>query len=731
MSDYLKKILELVKPYRVRFGLGLLCGFLSGALAFTLPVSLKLAVDTVFPDKTAGTALFATGDIKGPKQARALAVKLDTKTNPLSAFLDDQMDDATRAVVTANTAADPGPLESALLRTFNRAVLGPPLYDPARFQAVNLQLETRQLLARNPQGEELVRLNRMLLQDAYSDELRPDKRSQNLQKFQFLPASARESLEKLLRWFRPSEHPNAGWKIFVITLIPGAMFLRGLLTYLNAYFLSWVSIRAANDLRVKLFEHLMNQPMGFFSKHSTGLLTQRVDGAMNVTNTINSSFATIVRDPISIVVLLIALVGLGGTLLSLVTLVLFPLCLVPVIIYGRKLRKSHTGLYAKFVGASDVLHESFTGVRVIKSYNLETLVVDQFQRTVQMATGFFMRSVRASELPGVLIEFLGAMGVALIFTYFAFMAPGRPGGDMWSFFMAAFGLYAPVKSLSRLQGQLSLARAGAEPVYELLALQTTLPEPAQPKPLNARNAPIRFDNITFAYDERPILNDINLTIQPGQLVALVGRTGSGKTSMANLLLRFYDPQKGAVLIGDTDISAVSSRDLRGNIAVVTQDTILFNDTIRANIALGRPGAAPAEIEEAAKYAYAHDFITGDKKLGYDTVVGEKGVNVSGGQRQRIAIARAILRNAPILILDEATNALDPEAERIVQAALEKLMEGRTTICIAHRLSTIQRANLIVVLDKGRIVETGTHSELLRKGGIYAKLHELSFESVPA
>ena len=262
--------------------------------------------------------------------------------------------------------------------------------------------------------------------------------------------------------------------------------------------------------------------------------------------------------------------------------------------------------------------------------------------------------------------------MALIFACFAFVAPGHaPAGDLLAFFIAVFGLYAPFKNLSRLQSQLTVARATVEPVYELLALKTTLPEPASPKPLQAHGAPIRFDNVSFSYGEKTVLHNINLTIQPGQLVALVGRTGSGKTSLANLLLRFYDPTEGAVLIGDADLRTVSSRELRAHIAVVSQETLLFNDTIRNNIALGRPGATEAEIEQAAKHAYAHDFITKDKNLGYDTPVGRKGVNVSGGQRQRLAIARAILRDAPILILDEATNALDTEAEHIVQAALEE------------------------------------------------------------
>jgi ATP-binding cassette, subfamily B, bacterial MsbA len=628
MRDYLLKVLELTKPYRFRFGLGLFCGFLSGALAFTLPVSLKLAVDTVFPRGSAG--LFST---------------------------------------TATTATTNQPAAS---------VAG---------QTSKVDLAAR------------------------------------------LPAPLKRSLDGLVNWFRPPDHPSRGRLILVISLIPFSMLLRGLLAYLNTYMLSWVGIRAANDLRVRLFKHLMDLPLGFFGSTSTGDLMARFEGAMAVNTTITSSFSVIIREPVSVIVLIATLIFMQP-LLSIFTLLVFPLCLVPIVLVGRKTRKSDSGIHAKFANLSKVMHESFTGIRVIKGYNLEPLMLRDFRQAADGLVSFFMRSVRAGELPGPLIEFIGSLGVALVFVYYAFSPGAAPAGDMLSFFIAVFGLYAPVKNLSRLQHQLRLARATVEPTYHLLEVKSSLPEPANPKPVEAHGKPIRFENIQFSYGDKVVLHNISLTIQPGQLVALVGRTGSGKTSLANLLLRFYDPQAGSVRIGDTDIRSVASRDLRANVAVVTQQTILFNDTIGRNIGFGRPGATAAEIQEAARHAYAHDFIL-EKPQGYDSPAGEKGVNLSGGQQQRIAIARAILKNAPILILDEATSALDNESERIVQSAIEELMVGRTTICIAHRLSTVQKADVIVVLDGGRIVETGTHAQLIQKDGIYKRLYELSFEDSPS
>jgi subfamily B ATP-binding cassette protein MsbA len=336
-----------------------------------------------------------------------------------------------------------------------------------------------------------------------------------------------------------------------------------------------------------------------------------------------------------------------------------------------------------------------------------------------------MRAMRASTLPGPIMEFIGALGLGLFLLYLAVFSNQPTPGDLMLFAGSIFSMYKPVKELMRLKNGLDQATVAGSVVFELLDTHSDIPEPASPKPLNAAGAPIHFDRVSFAYGNKGALHDVNLTVPPGKMVALVGVSGSGKTTLTNLLLRFYDPQAGAVRIGDTDIREVGSKDLRNQIAVVTQEIILFNDTIRNNILMGRQGATEAEVIQAAKHAHAHEFIL-EKPEGYDTVIGERGAQLSGGQRQRIAIARAILRNAPILVLDEATSALDTESERIVQAALDDLMQGRTTICIAHRLSTVQKADQIVVLSEGRVVEQGTHAELLARSGTYKRLYDLQF-----
>src|SRR5438094_610157 len=521
-------------------------------------------------------------------------------------------------------------------------------------------------------------------------------------------------------------HPTAA--LVLVAAIPTVIFLRGLFSYLNVYFLQWAAIRAITDLRVRLFAHLLNLSASFFSRSSSGELISRTLSDTNaLQGIISSATAVIVKDPVTLAALLVGLLWQQPRL-TLISMVVLPLCLVPIVIYGRKVRRSSSALQMHGARLTEVMSEAFTGNRIIKAYNLEGAAVEQFRETGRQLISHYMRIVRSSETPGPLLEFFGAIGVALVFLFLMFRTADRPGSaGFLTVILSIFAMYRPLKNLARLQNNLQQARAASQRVFELLATENSVPEPDGPQPLHAPGADIHFDQLEFAYGDKTELEGINLTVPAAQIVALVGASGSGKTTLTNLLLRFYDPQKGAVRIGDTDIRQVSTRDLRSQLAVVTQQTILFNDTIRNNIALGRPGANNGEIEEAAYHAFAHDFIM-EKPQGYDTVVGEKGVTLSGGQRQRIAIARAILRNAPILILDEATSALDSESERAVQAALEELMHGRTTICIAHRLSTIQRADQIVVLDAGRVVEVGTHAELLQRRGHYFRLHALQFET---
>jgi ATP-binding cassette, subfamily B, bacterial MsbA len=514
--------------------------------------------------------------------------------------------------------------------------------------------------------------------------------------------------------------------VLVVGLIPLVMLGRGICNYLNAYLMNWVAIRACSDLRTRLFEHLMHLPLSFLSRNSTGELMSRIGDIAVLQNMIAVSTVTLVTQPIQLVTLAMVPFAMYPKLTA-ISLVTFPLCIIPVVVYNKKVRRAGSAIQTEQANLGKVMHESFTGNRIIKGYNLEQVVVERFVTNQQKFISHYMRVVRSTETPGPIIEFLAAIGVAILLLSLAGKATPA---EFIVFIASLLMMYAPVKAIIRVQSQLHQTQAATQRVFELLATPNTLADPPHPVPVQADGKEIHFDNVSFSYGDKPVLRNIQLRVEPGRMVALVGSSGSGKTTLTNLLLRFYDPTHGVIRIGGTDLREAALRDLRSKIAVVTQENILFNETIRQNIAYGRPDATFAEIEAAARNAFAHDFIVG-KPHGYDSVVGEKGTNLSGGERQRIAIARAILRNAPILVLDEATSSLDNESERIVQAALDQLMKGRTTICIAHRLSTVQHADMILVLDHGQIVETGRHAELLAQGGVYQKLHALGFSSSAA
>jgi len=550
------------------------------------------------------------------------------------------------------------------------------------------------------------------------------------EKWSALPAFAVQWIHDARVGLESGLHQHRGALILFVALIPLVMLLRGIVTYLNTYFLQWAAIRAVNGLRVKLFAHLMDLSAGFFSQNRSGELISRImSDTQALQNIFSNATSVIVRDPVTLVSIMAVLLWRPETrTMTLISLVVLPVCIIPLSIFSKKVRRSSGELQRQNAGLVQVMAEAFTGHRVVKAYNLEAVVTEEFSATAGRSTGNYMRIVRANEITSPIIDLLGATGVALALIYMNSSPGSRPAtGDFTQLVMSIFLMYPPMKNLTRLQNQVVQARAASERVFELLATKNSVPEPAAPKMLHASRADIEFQNLDFNYGEKPVLRNINLTVKAGQLVALVGSSGSGKTTLANLLLRFYDPARGAVKIGGVDLRDVATRDVRNQIAVVAQENILFNDTIRRNIEVGRLGSTQEEIAAAARHAYAFDFIE-QKPQGFDTVIGEKGVSLSGGQRQRLAIARAVLKNAPILILDEATSALDTESERAVQAALDELMKGRTTICIAHRLSTILHADLIVVLDQGRIVETGTHDELVRRAGTYQKLYELQFAS---
>ena len=521
---------------------------------------------------------------------------------------------------------------------------------------------------------------------------------------------------------------------FLLTVLPivilGVAVFKAGFSYGQSYLMNYVGNHVIADVREELFLQLMRLPAGYHDANTSGRLMSRV---INDVNLMAGAVAGVLKDLFQQGLTFVAMMGIifyQNWKLAAVSLVVVPMSFYTVTQMGRRLRKLATRGQERIGDMASALQEALTGIRVVKTFGREEAEGARFQHSNRAYLRATMKGVQVSSLVSSHMEVIGVLGVAMIIWYGGYLVIDgeMTPGAFFSFLAAMFMAYTPIRRLAGANNTIQQALSAAERVFGVLDLENERDRDQGLRELSPITRSLEFRGVTFQYDgtEQPALRDINLSISAGEVVALVGSSGSGKTTLANLVPRFYEPTRGMILLDGQNTREGTLKSLRRQIGIVSQDTVLFDETVRNNIAYGKLDAAEHELVEAAQAAYAHDFI---QRLpdGYDTVIGENGVKLSGGERQRLAIARAILRDPPILILDEATSSLDSESERIVQLALSNLMRNRTTLVIAHRLSTVQNADRIIVLDRGGIVETGSHEELLRKGGRYQRLHAIQFQ----
>ena len=514
---------------------------------------------------------------------------------------------------------------------------------------------------------------------------------------------------------------------FVPLLLVSLFLSKGLLTYRGTLLMVRSGIRATQELRERLFAHLLSQEPAFFQKHPVGeLITRCISDVGAVQGIASNQLAEAVREICLAVAMVSALLWMDWKL-SLTLFIAGPLVVIPVRRLSRRIRAVNHRNQEASSHLLQRLKEVFSNIRVVLGFAREDFEVQRFKKQNYELYRLGMKSARASALSTPIMELVGGCLLAGLVAYAsAEIRSGRlTGADFFTYLLAVYQLYDPLRRLTKLNNEVQVATASLDRVYSMLNRTCELATAATPAPVPATPITLRFEGVQFAYDAKhPVLRDIDLEVRSGETVALVGGSGGGKTTMVNLVPRFFDPTAGRITLDGIDLRDFDPRELRKLIGIVTQETLLFMDTVHDNIAYGLQASRETVIE-AAKKAHAHEFITAMPK-GYDTPLAETGSSLSGGQRQRLAIARALLQDPPILILDEATSALDTESERAVQAALETLMQNRTTLVIAHRLSTIQRATRICAMKHGRIVEQGTHDELISRDGEYARLYRLQF-----
>ncbi len=570
----------------------------------------------------------------------------------------------------------------------------------------------------------------LLIGPIFDRVLNPGSQGRTLQLFK-LPGTERFlNLQQLV----PSHFQNP-WTVVAFALV-AATVLKGIFDYAGTYLVNYAGFGMITDLRDDLYNAILRSSAAFFTKHTTGtLLSTMVNDIERVQYAMSGVLAEFLQQFFTLVFTAAVVVLLGGKLAW--VLLLF----VPVIWYssrkiGRQVRSTTRGGQDKLAEIQNILHETITGNRIVKAFGMENWEVERFRAAARRLFRANLRLVAAFAISSPLMDILGAIAIALL------LLMGRDAinkhvftaGTFLAFIVAVFKLYDPVRKFALFNNNFQQAVGASSEIFRFMDMEDEVREKPGAKRMGKFARAIRFVDVSFSYASAEgspvVLRGINLEVKAGEVLAVVGSSGAGKSTLVHLIPRFFDVSNGRILIDDNDVRDVTLESLRSQIGIVTQETVLFNDTVRNNIAYGQPHVSQKQVEEAARAARAYEFIRGLPE-GYNTMIGERGVRLSGGERQRIAIARAILKNAPILILDEATSALDSESESLVQSALQNLISGRTVFVIAHRLSTVRRADRIVVLENGTIADIGAHEELMQKLGTYRRLYELQFAEADA